>query len=171
MQNTFNCAIPIFWSIIKNLWIFPNFQVFFKFILGAVSCGAQDGIPPWEPQLTAPKKNSTLGAATYGAQGKFEKKTWKLGKIQSFVIMLKKIGIAQLNVFCTALHVLAYASPDPLKIWSWAYRPMTQTFAFLVSKLSKNCKNCRKNVWKLCYFDIYFLEGLYLPIKVTLSLQ
>ena len=55
----------------KNLWIFPNFQVFFKFILGAVSCGAKDGISPWAPQLTAPKKNPTLGAATYGAQEEF----------------------------------------------------------------------------------------------------
>ena len=129
MQNTFNCAIPIFWSIIKNLWIFPNFQVFFKFILGAVSCGAQDRISPWAPQLTAPKKNPTLGAATYGAQEEFHlgrrnlrrprrilpwapqltasktnlENNLKMGKIQSFFMMLQKIGIAQLNVFCTAL--------------------------------------------------------------------
>ena len=28
VQNTFNCAIPIFWSIMKKLWIFPNFRFF-----------------------------------------------------------------------------------------------------------------------------------------------
>ena len=90
VQNTFNCAIPIFWSIMKKLWIFPTFQVFFKFVLGAVSCGAQGEIPSLAPQLTAPKINL--------------KKTWKLGKIQRFFMMLQKIGIAQLNVFCTALQ-------------------------------------------------------------------
>ena len=47
-------------------------------------------------------------------------------------------------------HVLAYASPDPLKIWSWAYRPMTKP-------LLSECQNCLKTVWKLCYFDIQVL--------------
>ena len=52
-----------------------------------------------------------MGAVTYGAQDKFEKNL-KLGKIQSFFMMLQKIGIAQLNVFCTALCLTISALPD-----------------------------------------------------------
>ena len=52
-----------------------------------------------------------MGAVSYGAQDKFEKNL-KLGKIQSFFMMLQKIGIAQLNVFCTALCLTISALPD-----------------------------------------------------------
>ena len=73
-----------------------------NFPLGAATYGAQEEfhlgrrnlrrprrILPWAPQLTASKTNL--------------EKNLKMGKIQSFFMMLQKIGIAQLNVFCTAL--------------------------------------------------------------------
>ena len=123
----------------KKLWIFPNFQVFFSNL----------GIPPWAPQLTAPKKNSTLGAATYGAQEEFHlgcrnlrrprrilpwapqltapKINLKIGKNPKFFRDASKNRNCTIKcILHSLIYVLAYASSDPLKIWSWAYRPMTK---------------------------------------------
>ena len=73
----------------KNFGFFPILG-FFQIYLGRRKLRRPRRIPPWAPQLTAPKKNSTLGAATYGAQGKFEKKleNWEKSKVLS--LCLKK---------------------------------------------------------------------------------
>ena len=92
MQNTFVCAIPIFSSTLQKLWIFPKYKRFFneKFGLG-------------RRKLRLPRSLNLLGAVTCGAQEVSEKKSFKIGKIRSFCKVLEKIGIAQTNVFCTAL--------------------------------------------------------------------
>ena len=92
VQNTFVCAIPIFSSTLQKLWIFPKYKRFFneKFGLG-------------RRKLRLPRSLNLLGAVTCGAQEVSEKKSFKIGKIRSFCKVLEKIGIAQTNVFCTAL--------------------------------------------------------------------
>merc|ERR1711942_92316 len=63
----------------KKLWIFPIFKLFSKFVLDAVSCGAQGRILLGRRKLRRPRGNSVFGAATYCAQDKFEKNL-KIGK-------------------------------------------------------------------------------------------
>ena len=92
MKISFVCAIPIFSSTLQKLWIFPKYKRFFneKFGLG-------------RRKLRLPRSLNLLGAVTCGAQEVSKKKSFKIGKIRSFCKVLEKIGIAQTNVFCTAL--------------------------------------------------------------------
>ena len=124
-----------------------------EFHLGRRNLRRPRRIPPWAPQLTAPKKNSTLGAATYGAQEEFclgrrnlrrprrilpwapqltapkknLEKNLKNGKNPKFFHDASKNRNCTIKcILHSLIYVLAYASSDPLKIWSWAYRPMTK---------------------------------------------
>ena len=92
VQNTFVCAIPIFSSTLGKLRIFPKYKRFFSKECGLGRC-----------KLRLPRSLNLLGAVTCGAQEVSEKKSFKIGKIRSFCKVLEKIGIAQTNVFCTAL--------------------------------------------------------------------
>ena len=96
VQNMFNCAFPIFWSIFQKLWIFHKE----KFLLG-------------RRKLRRPRRNLVLGTGIFSGP----KKGIVLGRrklrrprknsfrrhIRRFWKRSLKIGNAQLNVFCTAL--------------------------------------------------------------------
>ena len=109
VQNMFNCAFPIFWSIFQKLWIFHQE----KFLLG-------------RRKLRRPRRNLVLGTGIFSGP----KKGIVLGRrklrrprknsfqrhIQSFWKRSKKIGNAQLNVFCTAFIQVFKGWPKQKKI-------------------------------------------------------
>ena len=92
VQNTFDWAILIFQAPCKNFVFFQNINdsLLKNSVLGAVSCGSQD-------------KDKPLGHRNLRRPRGIGKKKIKIGKIGSFCKVLEKIGIAQTNIFCTAL--------------------------------------------------------------------
>ena len=158
VQNTFVCAIPIFSSTLLKLWIFPKYKRFFneKFGLG-------------RRKLRLPRSLNLLGAVTCGAQEVSGKKSFKIGKIRSFCKVLEKIGIAQTNVFCTALlgsfnsvmsiHLSVHPSGNMLmKRHAYIYpyvRPMTKPLLYEWTwRRSLNCPVLKNRLGLSCTQNI-----------------